>query len=45
MGDGAAIFPDSDVVCTPDDATIAFVFDTGHAIGFETQSGLNILVF
>ena len=44
MGDGAAIFPDSDVVCAPDDATIAFVFDTGHAIGFETKDGLNILV-
>ncbi len=44
MGDGAAIFPDSDVVCAPDDATIAFVFDTGHAIGFETKDGLNLLV-
>ena len=44
MGDGAAILPESDVVCAPDDATIAFVFDTGHAIGFETKDGLNILV-
>lgn len=44
MGDGAAILPDSDVVCAPDDGKIAFVFDTGHAIGFETTSGLNILV-
>ena len=44
MGDGAAILPDSDVVCAPDDGVVAFVFDTGHAIGFETQTGLNILV-
>ena len=44
MGDGAAILPDSNVVCAPDDGVVAFVFDTGHAIGFETKEGLNILV-
>lgn len=44
MGDGAAVIPQSDVVCAPCDAVVAFVFDTGHAIGFETDSGQNILV-
>lgn len=44
MGAGFGVDPDKGVVCAPVDGTIAMIFPTGHAIGFTTASGLEVLV-
>lgn len=44
MGDGAAVVPEQGVVYAPEDGEIAFVFDTKHAIGFLTDSGVSLLL-
>lgn len=44
MGDGAVVMPIEPVVCAPEDGEVAFVFDTKHAIGFVTDSGISLLI-
>ncbi len=44
MGDGAMVIPGDAEVRAPEDGEISFVFDTKHAIGFETASGLAMLL-
>lgn len=44
MGDGAVVTPTNPVVVAPEDGGIAFVFDTKHAIGFMSDSGLSMLL-
>lgn len=44
MGDGAVIIPLESKVCAPEDGKIAFVFETKHAMGFLTDSGINMLL-
>lgn len=44
MGAGFGIDPSKGVVCAPVDGTIAMIFPTGHAIGFTTAGGLEVLV-
>lgn len=44
MGEGAAVTPTDPIVRAPEDGTIAFVFDTKHAIGFTTDSGIEMLI-
>lgn len=44
MGDGAVVTPTNPVVVAPKDGEIAFVFDTKHAIGFMSDSGLSMLL-
>lgn len=44
MGAGAVITPTDPIVRAPEDATIGFVFDTKHAIGLETDSGVSLLI-
>lgn len=44
MGDGAVVTPTDTVVRAPEDGEIAFVFDTKHAIGFMTDSGISLLI-
>lgn len=44
MGDGAVVTPTDAVVCAPEDGEICFVFDTKHAIGFMTDSGVSLLI-
>lgn len=44
MGDGAAVVPEQGVVYAPEDGEIAFVFDTKHAVGFLTDSGVSLLL-
>lgn len=38
MGDGAMVIPSDGEVRAPEDGEVCFVFDTKHAIGFETAS-------
>ncbi|MBO5486898.1 MAG: PTS transporter subunit EIIC [Eubacterium sp.] len=44
MGDGVVVTPEDPLVKAPADGTITFVFDTGHALGFETKDGVNLLI-
>lgn len=44
MGDGAAVTPVNPIVRAPEDGEVCFVFETKHAIGFMTDSGISILI-
>lgn len=44
MGDGAVVIPKDSFVYAPEDGEVAFVFDTKHAIGFMTDSGISLLI-
>lgn len=44
MGEGVAVVPEDGVVCAPEDGVVAFIFDTKHAIGFYTDSGISLLI-
>lgn len=44
MGDGAVVTPEETVIKAPEDGEVVFVFDTKHAIGFMTDSGLSLLI-
>lgn len=44
MGDGALVIPAEPEVCAPEDGEVGFVFETKHAIGFETVSGTALLL-
>ncbi len=44
MGDGAVVIPKDSYVRAPEDGEVAFVFDTKHAIGFITDSGISLLI-
>lgn len=44
MGDGFAVKPSSNIVCTPIEGKIATVADTKHAFGVERKDGMEVLV-
>lgn len=44
MGDGLAILPEEDVICSPVKGKIKMLFHTGHAFVIETEEGFNIMV-
>ena len=44
MGDGAVVKPTGKTVCAPEDGEVSFVFDTKHAIGFVTDTGISMLI-
>ena len=44
MGDGAVVTPEDAIVKAPEDGEVSFVFETRHAIGFTTDTGLNLLI-
>ncbi|MCR5525764.1 MAG: glucose PTS transporter subunit IIA [Lachnospiraceae bacterium] len=44
MGLGAAVTPEDNVVRAPEDGEVAYVFDTKHAVGFMTESGVSMLI-
>ena len=44
MGDGAVVTPEDPYVRAPEDGEVAFVFDTKHAIGLVTDSGVSLLI-
>jgi PTS system D-glucosamine-specific IIC component len=43
MGQGACMVPADGTLYAPCDGEVTFVFDTKHAIGFETEDGINML--
>lgn len=44
MGDGAAVTPEESIIYAPEDGEVVFVFDTKHAIGFMTDTGISMLL-
>jgi len=44
VGDGLGVEPDDGAIVSPVDATITMVAGTGHAIGFKSESGLEVLL-
>ena len=44
MGDGAVVTPEYAIVRAPEDGEVCFVFDTRHAIGFQADSGISLLI-
>lgn len=44
LGDGVAVEPTAGVVTAPADCTITAVMDSHHAVGFTTDSGVELLV-
>ena len=44
LGKGAAIVPTGDTIKSPVNGTVTMVFDTGHAVGLESDDGVEILV-
>ena len=44
LGDGAVVEPVIKEVVAPEDGEIVFIFDTKHAIGFLTDSGISLLI-
>lgn len=44
MGDGAVVTPTDETVYAPEDGEVCFVFETKHAIGFMTDSGVSMLL-
>ena len=44
MGDGAVVTPEDVIVKAPEDGEVCFVFETKHAIGFQTDSGISLLI-
>ena len=44
MGDGVVVTPEDSFVCAPEDGEVLFVFETGHAVGFMTDSGVSLLI-
>ena len=44
LGKGIAIVPSVGKVYAPIDATIEMVFDTKHAVGLSTESGMELLI-
>ncbi|MCR4610599.1 MAG: glucose PTS transporter subunit IIA [Lachnospiraceae bacterium] len=44
LGKGGAIIPTGDTIKSPVNGTVNMVFDTGHAVGLESDDGVEILV-
>lgn len=44
IGDGVGIVPSGDTIYAPCDADDISIFDTNHAISFETSNGLELIV-
>lgn len=44
LGDGVAIVPGEGAVYAPADAVVSSMFPTGHAVGLETEDGMEILI-
>lgn len=44
IGDGAVVTPQYPVIKAPEDGEIVLLFETKHAIGFRTDSGISMLI-
>lgn len=44
MGDGVTVVPEDAYVRAPENGEVLFVFETGHAVGYCTDSGVSLLI-
>ena len=44
MGSGMVVFPEDGTIYAPEDGEVGFIFDTKHAIGFTTDTGISMLI-
>jgi len=44
IGDGMAVIPQDGNIYAPEDGEVVFVYDTKHAIGFLTDTGISLLL-
>jgi len=44
LGRGIAVLPDAGRIVAPVDALITMMFDTGHAVSLETDTGVELLI-
>ena len=44
LGDGVAIIPSDGRICSPVDGTLTTIAESGHAFGFQTEDGIELLV-
>ena len=44
LGDGVIIEPTEGTVYAPEDGTLTMMFDSKHAVGFKTDSGIELLI-
>jgi len=44
MGDGIAVIPKGNVICSPCDGTISMIFPTRHAFGVTMDDGTELLI-
>ena len=44
MGEGIAILPEDNKICSPVKGTVSFLFPTAHAIGIQSEDGAEILI-
>jgi len=44
LGKGIAVMPESGRITAPTDALITMMFDTGHAVSLETDTGVELLI-
>lgn len=44
VGDGCAIIPEDNLICSPVDGEVILVFRTNHAIGIKSHEGLELLI-
>ncbi|MDO4275410.1 MAG: glucose PTS transporter subunit IIA [Eubacteriales bacterium] len=44
MGDGMVVEPTDGMITAPEDGEVSFVFPTRHAVGFKTESGIEMLL-
>ncbi|MDR2572109.1 MAG: PTS glucose transporter subunit IIA [Oscillospiraceae bacterium] len=44
LGKGIAVIPSGGRIISPADALITMMFDTGHAVSLETDSGVELLI-
>lgn len=44
MGDGAFVMPSDSTFYAPEDGEVSMIFDTKHAIGITTDSGVELLI-
>jgi len=44
LGKGVAVIPSGNSIKAPADALVTMMFDTGHAVSLETESGVELLI-
>lgn len=44
VGDGCAVIPRNNIICSPIDGEVVTIFKTNHAIGLKSKEGMELLI-